>query len=168
MFPSRTHPFSSRFFKVHILPKCSLPLVSVQFSCSVVSNSLWPHGLQPTRLLCPWDFPGKSTGVGCHCLLWQFCLNLYLFIGCAGSSMLHGFPAVVTGRGCSLTAVHRPLLWRSTGSGEHGLLRLWLPGSVIAAHGLSHSRQVESSWIGTKPVSPTLAGRFFTEPSGKS
>ena len=30
---------------------------------------LWPHGLQPTRLLCPWDFPGKSTRVGCHCLL---------------------------------------------------------------------------------------------------
>ena len=30
---------------------------------------LWPHGLQPTRLLRPWDFPGKSTGVGCHCLL---------------------------------------------------------------------------------------------------
>ena len=27
------------------------------------------HGLQPTRLLRPWDFPGKSTGVGCHCLL---------------------------------------------------------------------------------------------------
>ena len=28
-----------------------------------------PHGLQPIRLLHPWDFPGKSTGVGCHCLL---------------------------------------------------------------------------------------------------
>ena len=28
-----------------------------------------PHGLQPTRLLHPWDFPGKSIGVGCHCLL---------------------------------------------------------------------------------------------------
>ena len=27
------------------------------------------HGLQPTRFLHPWDFPGKSTGVGCHCLL---------------------------------------------------------------------------------------------------
>ena len=27
------------------------------------------HGLQPTRPLRPWDFPGKSTGVGCHCLL---------------------------------------------------------------------------------------------------
>ena len=32
----------------------------------VMSNSQWPHGLQPTRLLRPWDFPGKSTGVGCH------------------------------------------------------------------------------------------------------
>ena len=36
---------------------------------SVVSNPQRPHGLQPTRLLRPWDFPGKSTGVGCHCLL---------------------------------------------------------------------------------------------------
>ena len=40
----------------------------------VMSNSQRPHGLQPTRLLRPWDFPGKSTGVGCHCLLhiWGF------------------------------------------------------------------------------------------------
>ena len=35
----------------------------------VVPNSLRPHGLQPTRLLCPRDFPGKDTGVGCHFLL---------------------------------------------------------------------------------------------------
>ena len=42
---------------------------SVQFSCSVVSDSLQPHGLQPARLLCPWDSPGKNTGVGCHFLL---------------------------------------------------------------------------------------------------
>ena len=40
-----------------------------KWSHSVVSDSSWPHGLQPTRLLRPWDFPGKSTGVGCHCLL---------------------------------------------------------------------------------------------------
>ena len=40
-----------------------------KWSRSVVSNSSRPHGLQPTRLLHPWDFPGNSTGVGCHCLL---------------------------------------------------------------------------------------------------
>ena len=38
-------------------------------SRSVVSDSLQPHGLQPIRLLRPWDFPGKSAGVGCHFLL---------------------------------------------------------------------------------------------------
>ena len=41
-----------------------------KWSCSVMSDSQRPHGLQLTRLLHPWDFPGKSTGVGCHCLLW--------------------------------------------------------------------------------------------------
>ena len=34
-----------------------------------MSDSLRPHGLWPTRLLCPWDFPGNSTGVDCHFLL---------------------------------------------------------------------------------------------------
>ena len=33
------------------------------FSCWVVPNSLWPHGLQPARLLCPWNSPGKNAGV---------------------------------------------------------------------------------------------------------
>ena len=40
-----------------------------KWSRSVVSDPQRPHGLQPTRLLRPWDFPGKSTGVRCHCLL---------------------------------------------------------------------------------------------------
>ena len=43
--------------------------VSVSVSRSVVPDSLRPHGLQSTRLLCPWDFPDKDTGVGCHFLL---------------------------------------------------------------------------------------------------
>ena len=42
-----------------------------KWSRSVVSDPQWPHGLQPSRLIHPWDFPGKSTGVGCHCLLWM-------------------------------------------------------------------------------------------------
>ena len=40
-----------------------------KWSRSVGSDSSRPHGLKPTRLLRQWDFPGKSTGVGCHCLL---------------------------------------------------------------------------------------------------
>ena len=36
---------------------------------SVVSDSVRPHRQQPARLLCPWDSPGKKTGVGCHFLL---------------------------------------------------------------------------------------------------
>ena len=38
-------------------------------SCSVISDSLRPHGLQPTRLLGPWDYSKKNTGVGTHSLL---------------------------------------------------------------------------------------------------
>ena len=34
-----------------------------------MSDSVRPHRLHPTRLPCPWDFPGKNTGVGCHFLL---------------------------------------------------------------------------------------------------
>ena len=43
--------------------------ISVSVSHSVVTNSLQHYGLQPTRLLCLWDFPGKNTGVGCHFFL---------------------------------------------------------------------------------------------------
>ena len=55
-----------------------------------------PHGLQPSRLLRPWDFPGKSTGVGGHCLLLDpVCLwgNIKscrcLFCSCLSTSALH-------------------------------------------------------------------------------
>ena len=46
-------------------------------SHSVVSDSSWPHGPQPTRFLHPWDSPGKSTGVECHCLLLLMWWNLH-------------------------------------------------------------------------------------------
>ena len=50
-----------------------LEMYSLKCCCcqvtSVVSDSVWPHRWQPTRLPCPWDSPGKNTGVGCHFLL---------------------------------------------------------------------------------------------------
>ena len=38
-------------------------------SCSVMCNSLQPHELQPARLFCPWNSPGKNTGMGSNSLL---------------------------------------------------------------------------------------------------
>ena len=35
-----------------------------------------PHGLQPTKLLCPWDYPSKNTGIGCHILLQGILINV--------------------------------------------------------------------------------------------
>ena len=49
------------FFSLAYLFLCVLSL-------SVVSNSSWPRGLLSARLLCPWDFPVKITGVACHFL----------------------------------------------------------------------------------------------------
>ena len=53
--------------------------VSVIVSRSVVPDSLRPHGLQHTRLLCPWDFPGKDTGVGCHFLLQNYKCMVWVY-----------------------------------------------------------------------------------------
>ena len=50
-----------------------------KWSHSVIFDPQRPHGLQPTRVLHPWDFPGRSTGVGCHCLLrrsFYFCVKV--------------------------------------------------------------------------------------------
>ena len=52
-----------------ILPRKQMRITKQKSRRSVVSDSLGPHGLEPPRLLRPWDFPGKSTGVGCHFLL---------------------------------------------------------------------------------------------------
>ena len=43
--------------------------LKVHVHASVVSDSLRLYGLYPTRLLCPWDSPGKNTGLGCHAIL---------------------------------------------------------------------------------------------------
>ena len=50
-----------------------------KWSCSVVSDSSRPPGLQPTRLLHPWDFPGKRAWVACQvCHIWPLlCWAMY-------------------------------------------------------------------------------------------
>ena len=60
-----THTHISHF----ICPSISLTLLCACWVASIMSNSMQPYGLQPTRLLCPWDSPGKNTGVSCKVLL---------------------------------------------------------------------------------------------------
>ena len=53
-------------------------------------QTLRPHGLQPTRLLHPWDFPGKSTGVGRQCLLRLHGLHAGKYRKCVSSHVALG------------------------------------------------------------------------------
>ena len=65
-------------------------LMLLLFSRSVMSDSLQPHGLQPTRLLCPQDFPDKNTGEGCHFLLQGIFLTQdQTCISCIGRQVLY-------------------------------------------------------------------------------
>ena len=76
-------------------------------------DSVWPHRQQPTRLHCPWDSPGKNTGVGCHFLLQCMKVKSEREVprSCPDSQRPHGlqptrllppwdFPGKSTGVGC--------------------------------------------------------------------
>ena len=58
-----------RDFPLCILDISLLSDICVCVSHSVMSDSLRPYALKPARLLCPWNSPGKNTGVTCHSLL---------------------------------------------------------------------------------------------------
>ena len=64
----------------------------VNFCCNhwVMSNSFVTLGTMPARLLCPWDFPGKNTGVGCHFLLQGvFLTRDWTWVSCIAGGILH-------------------------------------------------------------------------------
>ena len=103
-------------------------LLSWVHASSVVSNSLQPHGLcsLPGLVLCPWDFPDMSTGVGCHSFFrgssqsrnWTciFCVARQILyhcttweVQCPMSSNSMGFPGGSAVK--SLPAMHETLVW---------------------------------------------------------
>ena len=71
----------------------------------VMSDSVWPHRRQPTRLLCPWDSPGKNTGVGCHFLLQ--CMKVK-----TESEVAQSCPTLSD-----------PMVWNLPGSSVHGVFQ---------------------------------------------
>ena len=93
-------------------------------SRSVMSNPQRPHGLQPSRLLRPWDFPGRSTGVGCHFLLQWMKVK-------SQSEVAQSCPTLSDPMDCSLpgSSVHgifqaRVLEWKGYNFGKDLLLKL--------------------------------------------
>ena len=68
-------------------------LIQVQSCCLVVKSCptlLRPHGLYPTWVFCPWDFPGKNTGVSCHFLLRGIFLTQdRAWVSCIGRGILY-------------------------------------------------------------------------------
>ena len=67
-FKRKLHFTSSHVCVCVCVCVCVFPCASSRVQW-ILSNSMRPRGLQPTRLFCPRDYPGKNTGVGCHLLL---------------------------------------------------------------------------------------------------
>ena len=76
--------------KLPQMPQLAFRRLPLLFSCSVVSNSLWPHGLQHSRLPCP----SPATGVCSNlCPLSRWCHPTISPSVVPFSSCLQSFPA---------------------------------------------------------------------------
>ena len=80
-----------------------------KWSRSVMSDSWRPHGLPPSRLLHPWDSPGKNTGVGCHFLLQ--CMKVKSESEVAQSCPTHSNPMDCSLPGSSIHGFSRQEFW---------------------------------------------------------
>ena len=96
-------------------------------SRSVMSNSLQPHGLQPTRLLCPWDFPGQARMLQWVAISYS---NIYVYVYGSGGLVAK-----------SCTTLCSPMDCSSPGSSVHGIFQArileWLAissGSILNPH----------------------------------
>ena len=118
------------------------------FSRSVESDSLRTHGLQPTRLLCPWNSQGKNSGVGCHSPLQGIFLTQGLNLGLPHCRQI------------LYHLSHQGNPWKQKTQGSNpGLLHcrqilccaIWL---------LSHTNILEYRLLGYSPLSTTSWDRY--------
>ena len=150
------------------------------------SDSVRPHRWQPTRLLCPWDSPGKNTGVGCHfllqcikvksetevawfitwtCLFRQVIRGVRVFLPQATTSRLYSW---VPGWMCQFlewVGIH-PGLMCTTGGSEWGwrvpMVPFWVlpsfPLRLHAARRPSPAGPISSMWSWTMEAFPVTQG----------
>ena len=79
LLPSWVQELSLLAVQLYYNCKCEVKVLVAQ-SCL----TLWSHGLQPTKILSPWNSPGKNTGVGCY----SFLQGIFLIQG-LNSGLLH-------------------------------------------------------------------------------
>ena len=130
-----------------------------------MSDSVQPHRWPPTRLLCPWDSPGKNTGVGCHFLLQcmkvksesevaQSCLTLSDLMDCSlPSSSVHGiFQARVLEWGAIRSLLNNSCIFSILVSGPficNSILfsRFWIIFTIIILNSFSGRLPISSSFV---------------------
>ena len=127
-------------------------------SRSIVSDSLQPHKLQPVRFLCPWNFPGKNTEVGCHFLLqdmesYRLSLSHHChMIFCSSSNFLHL---------CEVCKFPQLIVWiqqlRSILSNAAGWRWSLTPSGIKRLLSFSiFSQDIPLCWSHPHPYHPTL------------
>ena len=120
--------------------------------------TLRPHRRQPTRLPCPWDSPGKNTGVGCHFLLQWMKVK-------SESEVAQSCPTLGDPMDCSLP-----------GSSVHGIFQArvleWDATALSKNTGVGCNSLIQGIFPtdpGIKPGSPALqANSLLSAPPGKS
>jgi len=90
-----------------------------------VSDSVQPHRRQPTRLPCPWDSPGKNTGVGCHFLLQ--CMKVKSESEAAQSCLTLSHPMDCSPPGSSIHGIFRQEYWSGVPKSSSHLFTLSYP-----------------------------------------
>ena len=121
---------------------------------------LWPHGLQPTRLLCSWDFLGKKNGVGCHFLLQGDLPDSGTkLVSPALAGRFFTTEALEKSENVSCSVVSDSL-WphghRPPGSSIHGILQPRILEWVASPFSRGSSQPRDQTQV------PCIAGRFFT------
>ena len=131
------HSYPWRF---HSSPALSLLLLS---RFSRVRLCVWPHRRQPTRLLCPWDSPGKNTGVDCHFLLQ--CMKVK-----SGSEVAQSCPTLSDPMDCSLP-----------GSSVHGIVQARVLEWGAIAFSLVHHKpmnRIPKVWLAGREILRAIHG----------
>ena len=138
------------------VPFCEIFRSSIELDCccccccwvtSVVSDSVQPQRRQPTRLPCPWDSPGKNTGVGCHFLLQ--CMKVK-----SESEVAQSCPTLSDPMNCSLP-----------GSSVHKSFQARVLEWVAISFSTKLTLKFPNSWAFGPPLRPTLSVLLALRPS---